>query len=169
MTLKQVAESHKLKPGYSTTDLEEAKTSFVTDLHKTMNKEYSDSLQKSTESQYLCTEWKDQRIGRITGSNFHRVYSRAKTLRKDPSADPTALLSTIMGYNETPTTLAMKHGQGTEPHAKRAYVAIMKTKHTKIKAMDTGIVTLPEHPYISASPDLMIEDKCCGKGLSVQV
>ena len=41
-------------------------------------------IEEATRSQSSSDEWFKQREGRITASNFHRVYTRMKTLKKNP-------------------------------------------------------------------------------------
>ncbi|XP_046333004.2 uncharacterized protein LOC124115889 [Haliotis rufescens] len=121
-------------------------------------------LTSATENQG-GVEWKMQRKGRITASNFRRVYTRMETLDRDDSADRSALINHVMGYSESVQTIDMKHGVSCEPHAKLRYAKVMKKIHKKFKSSDSGIVVLPNKPYISASPDLIIDCECCGKGL----
>ena len=41
-------------------------------------------IEEATRSQSSSDEWFKQREGRITASNFHRVYTRMETLKKTP-------------------------------------------------------------------------------------
>ena len=76
-----------------------------------------------------------------------------------------ALLSTIMGYKNTKSTKAMKHGLSLEPVAKKSYVDKMKKSHKKFNATDSGLTLHNLKPFVGASADLEISCDCCGIGL----
>ena len=78
-----------------------------------------EQLQTATQGQSTSNDWKEQRHGRITASNFHRVNSRMKTLLQSPDSSADKLVSTLMGYDPPFTTIATKHGHAMEPHAKK--------------------------------------------------
>ena len=64
----------------------------------------------------------------------------------------------------------MRHGTrhriATEPHAKVEVVKVLKQQgHKNVMGTDVGTVIYKKVPYISASPDLKIECRCCGTGL----
>lgn len=108
-----------------------------------------------------CSEkWKEHRRGL-----FHRQCSRAKSLRKDPSEDPTSVINAVMKDNESVQTKAMKHRISSEPAAKQAYTTLMKSMHQQFRSEDSGLVVHKDKSFISASPDLLVHCKCCGEGL----
>jgi hypothetical protein len=115
--------------------------------------------------------WHKHRVGRLTASNFHRIVSRSKTLANpkcDKDRDASSLLKTVMGLDSKVTTKAMKHGKTMEPHAKAAYKKAMSHNHKRFIASDCGFVVDRKHPFLGASPDLLVECSCkrnCGKGL----
>ena len=110
--------------------------------------------------------WLEQRKCRITASNFHRVFTRANTIKANPTESPKALVETILGLKKTPDTKALRHGKALEPHSKRKYIhAVVKHKHKKFSSNAVGLVLLKNYPYIGASPDMEIECECCGLGL----
>ena len=53
-------------------------TGFLKSLHLSQNQ--CDSIEKATRAQSQCTEWVEQRKGRITASKFHEVHTKVKTL-----------------------------------------------------------------------------------------
>ncbi|XP_057303348.1 uncharacterized protein LOC130640806 [Hydractinia symbiolongicarpus] len=91
-------------------------------------------LNEATKNQNQSSEWHSHRKGRITASNFHRVFTKTTTLqstKKTVSAD--ALISDLMGYKDNPTTHALKHGTSLEPHAKRKYQLLNKKNIKNLK------------------------------------
>ena len=109
--------------------------------------------------------WFQHRHGRITASNFHRVYTRMNTLKSKPSADPKPLIRTLMGYLPQPVSVAMKHGKAMEPHAKRNYKAVISLRHKGFKVNECGLFISKDYPFLGASPDLLTSCTCCGKGI----
>ena len=124
------------------------------------------AIEETTRKQAASKDWKDQRAGRITASNMKRVATRAQSLQLDNSQDASALIKSLMGYNEVPLkNAAIKHGQSMEPHAKQLYSRLMKKAHKAFSSRDSGLVVHKVNRFIAASPDLTIDCKCCGKGI----
>ena len=130
-----------------------------------MTGEQRESLMKVTLSQSECSEWKEHRCGRVTASLFHRLCLRAKSLRADTNEDPTSVIKAVMKDQPCIQTKFMKHGLSMEPVAKRAYMCVMKSEHKLFKARDSGLIVHKEKSFVAASPDLLVECKCCGEGL----
>ena len=122
-------------------------------------------IEESTRLQCKSAMWFEQRCARITASNIKRVYTRAVTLKNDSTKDPSAILKHVMGYKKDKlTTYAIKHGIATEPHAKRQYTYIQQPHHKKLTVHETGLHVHPKHSYLAASPDLIVNCACHGKG-----
>ena len=122
-------------------------------------------LQDATAQQSDCNDWTLQRRGRITASNFYRVFTKVKTLEKDPETDCSSLIKTLLGESKIPETKSLKHGRSMEPRAKRKYFHEVKRKHKNLNLEETGLVLLKDFPYIGASPDGLISCLCCGRGV----
>ena len=122
-------------------------------------------LQLATMGQADSEDWLTQRYGRITASNFHRVYTRMNTLQAKPTADPKPLLRALMGYLPEPVSVAIKHGKAMEPHAKMKYKSVASSKHKCFKVEECGLFIHRDYPFIGASPDLIVSCSCCGKGV----
>ena len=132
-----------------------------------LSSEQCASLAEHTAEQANCTEWREQRRGRCTASNSKRVYTRCKTIVKNPRADLKPLMTTLLGYKDVRPTRAMKHGLSMEPEAKRKFHSLMKNDntHTRFTHTDTGLHVMKEHPFIAASPDLLTHCECHGDGI----
>jgi len=122
------------------------------------------ALEKATVLQHASKLWKAHRVGRITASNFGRVYKWVKNSGKHPNADPKSLTDAICSTSATQTT-AMKHGLACERFAKQLYIKIQRKSHTKFTATDCGLILHREAPYLGASPDLRVTCKCHAPGL----
>ncbi|XP_030832593.1 uncharacterized protein LOC594793 isoform X2 [Strongylocentrotus purpuratus] len=130
-----------------------------------VDKSKIEAICRATADQRDSNMWFQQRKGRITSSNIHRVHTRVKTLKKDPSQSVKSLLSALLDNSGTIKTVAMKHGIALEPHAKIVYSKQMRKKHKVFTVKDTGLHVCKDKPFLAASPDLLISCKCHGKGL----
>ena len=123
-------------------------------------------IEEATRSQSSSDEWFKQREGRITASNFHRVYTRMETLKKNPNENINNLTQLLI-HKDWFETFATRHGIATEPQAKSELITVLKEKgHKIINTRECGTVVSKEYPYLSASPDLIIECQCCGVTLA---
>ena len=144
----------------------------VSDLMKSMALDCDQvaSLQAATVEQSDCEQWIEQRKGRITASNFHRVHTKVNTLKIKSEVNTNSLVQQLMGYGRTITTVAMKHGKTMEPHAKTVYTCLQRRVHSKFHSNDSCLFVNPVYPFLAASPDLLIKCSCkkvacCGEGL----
>ncbi len=124
-----------------------------------------DILWNATMSQSFSKYWAEQKLGRITASVSKRIFTRARTLMSNSSADPTAIVKLIT-EPDTYCNEGMKYGMSTEVIAKRKFEQVMKQdKHKQYKQSDCGLAIHPVKPYLGASPDLLVYCKCHGEGL----
>ena len=49
-----------------------------------------------------------------------------------------------------------------ENAAKECYFSIFSSSHENLTIRDSGLIINPNYPYIGASPDAIVECKCCG-------
>ena len=130
-----------------------------------ISKESKVALEKLTRGQSNNVKWIESRKGRITASNFYRVFTKVNSLKTKQNIDSTSLVDSLMGKTKPPQTTAMKHGKAMESHAKRKYLSIVKKKHTNFSLKDIELVLFKNHPYIGASPDGYITCNCCQSGV----
>lgn len=122
-----------------------------------------EAIEKATRDQSINPVWHEQRKGRITASKFYKVCTRTETAFKK-SIDANCLVKDIMGLTKKVSTIGMKHGLATEPHAKRKLVEIVKSlKHKQVVVQDTGLIINPKYPHLGASPDMIVSCSCHGK------
>ena len=116
-------------------------------------------LQDVTKEQAECTTWKIHRVGRITGSSFHKVVKS-----KDSSVD--SLVKQILHYNAKDLTVpAVIWGKQMEATARQKCVQEMQKKHTTMTVKAVGLTVSADEPYLAASPDGVFSCDCCGTGL----
>ena len=112
--------------------------------------------------------WQRARVGRITASNFGRVKTKMTTLSQRDDVDAIALLKTLMIYDPVNSNLpALVYGRNMEKEACKKYQQFLGSKgHVGVKVNLCGLVLSPKHVFLGASPDLVVECQCCGKGLA---
>ena len=124
-----------------------------------------ENIKNATSDQNINTLWGHHREGRITASCFQKVYTRVNTLKKNPDADPSALIKTFTGKDKKDISHLdpVRHGKTLEPHALRSYTSIVKKtrKHKNVTVKPVGLAILKEFPFIGASPDFEITCSCC--------
>lgn len=122
-------------------------------------------IEEATRNQSSSNIWYQQREGRITASKFHRVFTRMETIKSNSDATADNLIKEMLQTKKF-ETFATRHGIATEPHAQTSVVKVLKEQgHKKVNSSHSGTIIDENIPYISASPDLMVECTCCGKGL----
>ena len=132
--------------------------------HMAVSNQQISALEKATILQRASTLWKAHRLGRITASNFGRVYKWVNNTGKHPNADPKSLTDAICTTSTTQTA-AMKHGLACERFAKELYIRKQGKSHKKFIATDCGLILHREAPYLGASPDLHVSCECHAPGL----
>ena len=71
-------------------------------------------------------------------------------------------LTQLLIHKDQFETFATRHGIATEPHAKNELITVLKEKgHKVINTKECGTVLSKEYPFLSASPDFLIECQCC--------
>uniref|UniRef100_A0A7M5VBF9 YqaJ viral recombinase domain-containing protein n=2 Tax=Clytia hemisphaerica TaxID=252671 RepID=A0A7M5VBF9_9CNID len=123
-------------------------------------------LSEATVGQGETEIWKNHRQGRMTASNFHSIFTKCATLRKNPETDCTSLTNTLLGKSgPSGNEYAIKHGNNLEERARRRYRHIMKSKHRKFEVKEAGLFLFEKHPFVGGSPDGLVSCVCCGEGV----
>lgn len=115
------------------------------------------NLEQATVKQSKTEVWKKHRLGRITSSRMHRVF----TLRE--STDRSKVVQDILQPRSV-TMPAMTYGIQNEPIARLAYIKYSRIFHDGFMCAESGLVIDQNLPHLGASPDGLVECECCGKG-----
>eukprot|EP00794_Sanderia_malayensis_P016402 gene16402-18039_t len=122
-------------------------------------------LEKATRGQSKSYIWIQQRIGRITASNFHDIYNKVKKLLrqrgKAVKSKVTPLLVKLMNHKDLGHIPAIRWGRMHEKDASKAFFTTIAKLHTNPKLHICGLFVLKSHPYIGASPDNIFSCSCC--------
>jgi hypothetical protein len=116
-----------------------------------------DAVEVATRGQATNTEWKRQRIGRLTASKFGAA-SRCKSAG-------TSTVGAILGTTKFVQTAAMQHGIQHEDVARELYVELELSKHNRGKCRESGLILCEHNFRLAASPDAILSCSCCCEGL----
>ena len=81
-----------------------------------VSKNQIEHLKNLTKEQASPELWLEQRWGRMTASNFHRICSRMNTLTKKPDENPNNLLRSLL-HSKPFESEETKYRKSMEPHA----------------------------------------------------
>lgn len=116
------------------------------------------SIEHRTRKQSQSQRWFLYRAGRITASTIKSVCTaRIET-------PPISLVKKICYPSNKLNVAAVKYGKENEATALTHYKALSADVHTNARYSEIGLVISKEHPYFAATPDLIVECDCCGKG-----
>ena len=98
-------------------------------------------------------DWITQRLGKVTASVIHKIYSDKKTVTKNNLAHSLAMERLSGRRMANVKTVDMVRGLTVEPHARNAYE---KATHHKVSLV--GFIQHPTMNYAGASPDGFVGD-----------
>ena len=125
-------------------------------------------IEQATVGQAENPLWHALRKGRITASNFYKVKTKVESLRKAGTNAVSAkkLVASLIGEHTPPKDLpALKYGREMEAIAKAFYLEIFKKNHKDVEYSECGLFIHETKQFLGASPDLLVECSCCGKGI----
>ena len=126
------------------------------------------NIEAATVGQSENEAWHRHRKGRLTASNFYRVYTKVETIKSTEAYAHSAdkLVDSLLGCNKPPENLpALKYGRNMEGTAKEKYLKYFQEKHRETSSRECGLFIHESKQYLGASPDLLVECACCGKGV----
>lgn len=147
--------------------LEEVSPLFIQ--HCQMTTEQVDRIEVSTRGQHSNNKWQEQRIGRITASNFHRVSTKTESIinssksSKKPQFTP--LVAQLLFRSEDISHLPqISWGVTHEKDGIKAFMSDIASQHEGGLQgfQQCGLFIKPGHPYLAASPDGIFKCRCCG-------
>ena len=117
-------------------------------------------VEEQTRGQAKSRIWFDQRAGRITASRLreavHMNYSQ-----------PSLSLIKSICYPEQRqfTSAACQYGCNHEDLARQMYTQKFAAKHEEFLVVQCGLILDPKFPFLGASPDGLVNCKCCKSGV----
>ena len=125
-----------------------------------------DAIEKITVGQANNEAWHQQREGRITASNFYRVFTKVESMKVSGESSAKKLVDSLLGKAKPPANLpALKYGRDMEPIAVEEFIKYFRKHHKNVSYRDCGIFIDKTKQYLGASLDLLIQCSCCGKAV----
>ena len=118
-------------------------------------------IEMNTRMQHKCQLWHEQRVGRLTASVFHT----ACHIRIERPPDSFVKKICTSSFQRDVKAPSLMWGREHEADAKKMYCEIMRTSHSHHRVEECGLVIHEQLPFLAASPDGIIVDDCCGKGV----
>ena len=114
--------------------------------------------------------WHQQRIGRVTASNFHTYHTQAQSIlnRKGQNVKKTvysSLVSSLLSKSDDVSHLPqIKWGTAHEKDAIKAFMSDVASQHDGgLQGFkQCGLFIKPDYPCLTTSPDGLFLCKCCG-------
>lgn len=109
-------------------------------------------IERKTQAQGDCEEWRKERQFRFTASNFSQICCRKRQHE--------TLVNNLL-HPKSFTSRYTEHGKRYESVALREYQKYMHTIKKPVVVYKSGLVVSVEEPYLGASPDGKVIDKGC--------
>ena len=139
-------------------------------LKSKLTDEDTSKVELHTRDQSSNPHRKKLRNGRITASNFYKVHSRVKSLRKKPTLDCSSLFNSLLNPTDLSHLAQIRTGSALEPEAIQALITELEVQgHTNVKIRNCGLYIHKSHQFIGASPDGIQTCDCCCKPKLVEI
>lgn len=128
-----------------------------------------EEVHNATMKQWQCEEWYLHKVGFISASLCHRVYTRQISLEKNPTENVTKLVNTITARKpsvlqpntiETDPRNAREWGLVHEESARKAYHSVASHIHYKLELLPAGFLISKDKPFLGASLDNIQKCQC---------
>ena len=127
-----------------------------------VTQEEIDTVSTATIGQHTNSNWHDMRHLLVTAKKVKGLYTRQKTVEKNPDEDVTKTVHNFLSpakMEKYPP--AIQHGIENEPDAKKYYITTMTKKHRNLEFEEPGLVLSGKYGWLGASPDGIRKCDCC--------
>ena len=126
------------------------------------------NIEEASRGQSVSEFWNTQRKGRITASMCHTIYTKVKSIVRNPTKKQkvSPLVSQIVfGGPSLDHIEAVKWGREHEKDAREDFVRTTSPRHANFSVKTCGLIVHKDFPYIAASPDGIVLCECCEKAV----
>lgn len=135
-----------------------------------MTKDQVARVEVETRGQSTNELWYQQRIGRVTASNFHTFHTKAQTIlnrkgHSDKKPVYSSLVSSLLNKNDDVSHLPqINWGNAHEKDAIKSFMSDVASQHDGgLQGFkQCGLFIQPDYPYLAASPDGLFYCRCHG-------
>jgi hypothetical protein len=118
------------------------------------------AVEVNTRDQSMSRLWFNMRTGRITASKL-----RAVCVADDATPPLSLIIACCYPESSSFKTSATIWGCQHEREARQKYSLMLSQSHHNFTSSDSGFFIHPDHPYLGASPDALVNCLCCGEGI----
>ena len=135
-----------------------------------MTKDQVARVEVETRGQSTNELWHQQRVGRVTASNFHTFHTKAQTIlnrkgHSDKKPVYSSLVSSLLNKSDDVSHLPqIKWGNAHEKDAIKSFMSDVASQHDGgLQGFkQCGLFIKPDYPYLAASPDGLFYCRCHG-------
>lgn len=118
------------------------------------------SIERRTRNQALSTTWFSYRTGRVTASTLYDV---CHTRMQAPSL---SLIKRMCHAQRNKLAVpAVQYGRQKEAEALARYRKVVHELHDNIQFQESGLFISKEHPFLAATPNMLVQCTCYGAGV----
>lgn len=117
----------------------------------------AETIEMETRQQASCKKWFAFRAGRVTASNAKQV------CRTSPTNPSRSLIRKIC-YPEN-TRFWLPQTAWRQQHEREAYISVSQDIHMNVQCAASGLHISVDHPFLAATPDVLVNCTCCGRGV----
>lgn len=118
-------------------------------------------IEQKTRGQSRNPLWKKLRRGRITPSNFYRVYTKVESIKRKSDVNCSKLVESLITEKDLGFLPQISHGVANEPVALIKITQLLQANHKNLRIRQCGLFIDSDRPYLGASPDGLVECDCC--------
>ena len=127
-------------------------------------------VETETRGQSNNDSWHQQRVGRVTASNFHKFHTKAQTIinrKSDNDKKPiySSMVSSLLNKSDDVSHMPqIKWGNANEKDAIKSFMSDVASQHDGgLQGFrQCGLFIKPDYPFLAGSPDGLFFCHCCG-------
>ena len=127
------------------------------------------ALERETVGQANNKLWLEARKGRITASNFYRIFTKIETVKRKVDTDCEKLTMSFLKPTDISHLPQIAHGVKFEASAIKKACEQLGDNHQNITYKKCGLFLHSAKPYLGASPDGIITCSCCDSPALLEV
>lgn len=127
-------------------------------------------IERLTVGQSTNEQWLELRKGRITASNFYRVFTKIESLKKDPKVSCDKLVNSFVNPADLSHLTHIQEGSRKESLAVDALKEeLTSAGHRNVVILECGLYIDHTRAYLGASPDGIATCDCCEESRLVEI
>ena len=161
MSISSKAEAFVKERSVSVNNVQELAKEFCGKLSLTNDER--DTVNIFTRGQRENQSWFEMRHLMVTGTKIKSIYTRQKTLEKNPETDVTTTVRNFLCRTQPweKSPIPVQYGIEKEKEAKLSYTKLLQKCHHGLSLEETGLLVSKRYSWLGASLDGIRKCKCC--------